>query len=111
MFVYASLSYHDSGSRHSSRLRAFALPKRDSTTFQEKGKKMSKLGDKKPKTLVETLQGILTLQNWQTQLLELAILQAKHTDQASHTAKPSPTGPAKRQSKTKHPPTQETTPE
>ena len=42
---------------------------------------MSKLDDKKPKTLVETLQGLLTLQNWQTQLLELAILQAKGTEE------------------------------
>ena len=36
--------------------------------------------NKKPKTLTETLEGLLMLQNWQTQLLELAILQAKFAE-------------------------------
>jgi len=71
---------------------------------------MSKFRDKKPKMLVETLQGILTLQNWQTQLLELAILQTKHTDQVSRTEKPFAACPVKRQSKAKQTPPQDTSP-
>ena len=34
----------------------------------------------KPKTLSETLEGLLTLQSWQTQMLELAVLQARHIE-------------------------------
>ena len=42
----------------------------------------SKLGSNlhKPKTLAETLEGLLMLQNWQTQLLELAVLQARSAE-------------------------------
>jgi len=43
----------------------------------------SKRKNNKPKTLSETLEGLLTLQNWQTQMLELAILQARHAETPS----------------------------